>query len=709
MQLVALLLAILLPGVGPEVAISPQTSTAAVSQFGARLASDGSQLFMVWLDRRGGATVRVYGSPVDANGVPAVPEGILVSGDSLDAGNASVVRMGDHWVVLWTNGAQLLARRVGSDLRFFDEQPIVLLTAPRFEYPTPAAVAATDQVLLLAGAARGEAYRLYDTDLRFLMAAPVDPSLETADLRFDTTGVATDGRNFVLVCFPLTAAPFAMHITSDGKALTRTIGEVLLPGHDAFLSRLVWSGDDYLLVWNEIVSPGDRAPFGRYFGAHLDQGGQPKEQAFPITDASFADNFAVASRPNGDAVLVVSDVNELGAVAVRGRTVTGKRVIERSAAPGAIAAIGSGYVAAVSINGQAILKIVAFDADAQPQRVSQPMTAVTPQSNPQHDPNGRSGWLAWLEEGADPFCVVANNHRIACNALPGAIADGPGHHLVVYSELLSVRKVARVIDDNGRALAPDVGFESTSPFLAAAWSGSEYLVAVAGQRSTIRILRISPAGELVAFSEVARADLLPTRVALVRTPDGFLLVFQEGDDPCPPVPCAPRPPARISAVRLDVTGRQIDTARTIISDSSRYAIHPAAAWNGNTVGIAWESPDGIRGALVDPRTMVTIPLTISRETGKQETPSIGPFGSSFLVAWTRGEDVVGSFVDIYGAGAPFTISNAPFRNASPVVMVNVEGDASVAYVRTADEAGGSRRLFQRTVAPGATTRWRRAR
>lgn len=208
------------------------------------------------------------------------------------------------------------------------------------------------------------------------------------------------------------------------------------------------------------------------------------------------------------------------------------------------------------------------------------------------------------------------------------------------------------------------GGDQTSPSVTQAAGGSGFLGVWydrRGVRPALYAARIASDGTVTDDAGVQIASSVSSAVPFVaRANDGYLVVWS--------VPYADiyQLPG-IYGVRLDVTGKPIDTAPFRIGPSEQNARFPTAAFDGSNWLVAWYRYGGstsydIAAARV-PRQGAPLdaqPIAVSKDPTAEYYPTVTFDGTDHLVAWRVGAMINGQKIGVDGkpVGSRLTLATA---------------------------------------------------
>jgi hypothetical protein len=307
-------------------------------QESARVASDGTNFFIVWRMRTASNAMLIGGGRISPAGELLDRPSILIGSGPVGAiGGVDVVFVGGNFLVAYQSGTSVLTRRFSREGRPVDIQPVTISNSSMFaglatNGTTVLLPTASNRIRMLAADgttlgpelaipnAGGGSLSIASNGDRYLIAISSDGSgsglpygaivlltgmgyqLETkppltGPLFLNGVAVASNGTSF-LVGMTTPGLVACMHVDADGNvgALKRLDG--------SYGSSVVatWSGGEYTLVWSRLSALGHDI-----VGARVDAGGQPIDTR-PVTVASYTGyaSKVYASAWNGRDTIIIA-------------------------------------------------------------------------------------------------------------------------------------------------------------------------------------------------------------------------------------------------------------------------------------------------------------------------------------------------------------------------------------------------------------------
>ena len=482
------------------------------SQESARVASDGTNFFVVWRARTASNTVVLGGGRVSPAGeLLDQPSILFASGNASAFGNPDVVFVGGNFLVVYQAGTSVITRRFARDGRPVDAEPVVIdntaMTAwlatngKNVLLPT-----ATNRFRLLApdGTPLGAEHGIPDLGFnwyaagsdgnRYLIAYPNERvlflltgagdllvkkaiSLQGYDVaRFLT--IASNGSSFLLM-----SDNHVMTVDADGNSGVSRY----LPYQSGGPMTATWSGSEYTLVFQTALFPGfdDVPPTGYAIdGLRVDAAGVPLDSVRITRLPGDRPTAAFASASNGRDTIVITGDSDLNSENWHTTAAIFKSLPQIDAEPAnrrhvAIASSAKEQAGgSIASNGtlslvtwressgvdQAIVRAAFVSADGQ---LGTPIDI------------GEASWqtaTATASNGRDFFVVYAD----------------PDNRLVARRVTLEGTVDSTPIVITGSPFGE--GFASLTDGLAAGWSGRTYVVVTA---LSLAIWRITPDGTVL--------------------------------------------------------------------------------------------------------------------------------------------------------------------------------------------------------------------
>jgi hypothetical protein len=669
----------------PGIPVSDQDG----SESQATVVWNGASYFVVW--RLEGASLHwdIYGARVSPTG-QVLDDPIPLGTTGLEEREPSVAWNGTNHLVVWSDGADIVGRRVALDGEVVDDDPIVVSSAANNQWR---------------------------------------PS------------VAWNGVNFLVVWEDYRqgsdATIFGARVAADGSVLDPQ-GFAVTAAVRQYEPRIAWNGTNHLVVWTNYSGS-----FQDIAGARVSTSGQVLDST-PIAISSAAlgqSNPHVAW--DGQRYLVTWDDNRTfdkldvyGArVASDGTLVDGTGVEIAPARSGnGVAAAGDFFILA---HGKTPSEFAPFDFDVFATRISGGLTiffgsrlvsrSATVQRNPALAFDGTNYLAVWDEIGRDgkgDSDIVAAALSKSTGALDGTgleVAETSGEQTEpavawngdVFLAVWQTRQSGDDSDVEGALIGPDgsvgdpfsisvAGDDQTSPVVAS--DGSGFLVAWADWRSGVHSqvfgTLVSAAGVVSSptgtpLSSGSQSEWEP---ALAWAGDHYLLVWED---------------TRRSSftIQRDVFGARISAAGGVL-DPDGFAISahdfdettPSASSLAGTSLIAWsdrrlgnQQADIFAARVSGAGTVLdSAAFPVLPGPGEEARPVVSSYASRYLVLWTEDNYLWGARVTPYGT----LMDNDPIDfgpSFAPTAASGGSGDLAVGYMRRGPELeyGGGFRAFAR--------------
>jgi hypothetical protein len=597
------------PAISPEQPASTHTfGAAAGSQQTLAVASNGQLAFAVWLDQRSGAT-DLYGSRLNADGVPLDPLGIVI---------ATGATGGD---VFWNGTAFVVIAEQGPQTTFSFVTPDGVITGRKssqiVNQLTATIGTGSDTRILFVG---DRTAMILDSQANFVTIG-VDlsiPFLETAIV------AASSGSEFLILhTMPGTDRPLsADRIDRDGKFLGTADTGLTLAKTGRTLA-LAGGPDEYLLVSR---GPTDQAGFL----AHLDKTGVKK------TVGSFAPNDRTlrlsypAAKPgvvfDGAAYQIAWTTSEAdGSAHTWGISEPAGNGVSSPPLSQFLSWTGTGYGVVMAKAGSSLIVIT----DAFRAGVSTSIDSVVSMtSSPFHPTLSLTATLQAMPQVASS----SNGYAVLWNEYG---PDGSSHlYLRRFSQTLAgapvdAAPIEVASDPNGHAIAASVAAAGNTYVIAwtnaTSYNGDTYVLrrfsATTGSWLDAEPVPLTVAKELVlgsngdgalavysvpcqAYDRCLRARAIATDTgAALRSnetipsngpafeisiaSDGHDYLIAWNDNFCY-YPCDVILPSRILALRLASDGKALDAAPLVVDGTpSVMQDVPSAAWIGNSYAVSW--------------------------------------------------------------------------------------------------------------------------
>ncbi len=481
-------------------------------QESARVASDGTNFFVVWRARTASNTVVLGGGRVSPAGeLLDQPSILFASGNASAFGDPDVVFVGGNFLVVYQAGTSVVTRRFGRDGRPVDAEPVVIDNTAMTAW-----LATNGQNVFLPTAANR--FRLLAPD-----GTPIGAEHGIPDLGFNWYAAGSNGNRY-LIAYPNEGLLFLLTGTGDflvkkGISLEDDRGarfltvasngsSFLLMSDNAVMTvdadgnpgvqrslpyqshgpiTATWSGSEYTLVFQTALFPGfdDVPPTGYAIdGLRVDAAGVPLDSVSITVLPGDRPTAAFASASNGRDTIIITGDSDLNSENWHTTAAIFKSLPQIDAEPAnrrhvAIASSAKEQAGgSIASNGtlslvtwressgvdQAIVRGAFISADGQ---LGSPVDL------------GEASWqtaTATASNGRDFFVVYAD----------------PGNRLVGRRVTLEGMVDSTPIVITGSPFGQ--GFASLTDGLAAGWSGRTYVVVTA---RSMAIWRITPEGTLL--------------------------------------------------------------------------------------------------------------------------------------------------------------------------------------------------------------------
>jgi hypothetical protein len=225
------------------------------SQFGPRIAFDGTNHLVVWSDDRpDGGGFQIHAARVAPNGVSLDPAGFLV-GDAGSGNLADIAFDGTNFVIVWDaydgEDYDVLAAIVSPDGQLLTPTPIPIVTTPgTFEYQAQLSPDGTNTMVVWTGADGIRAARLSPSGD---VLDPGGVAVTAPGERGGFPSIAFDGTNHLVAYARFSESGVtdivARRISAGGDVLDDTALPIDDTPNDAVFPDVAWSGTCYLVVW----------------------------------------------------------------------------------------------------------------------------------------------------------------------------------------------------------------------------------------------------------------------------------------------------------------------------------------------------------------------------------------------------------------------------------------------------------------------------
>jgi hypothetical protein len=659
------------------------------AQFEPKVAFDGTNYLVVWLDGRRGSDI--YGARISRAGAVLDPSGIVISSD-LDAfqQSPSVAFDGTNFLVVWTRRDlptgvnELRGTRITTSGAVLDRPELRIRTV--LGEPAPAlAFDGTNYLVTWAENRSGT-----DTDIFGVRVGRDGADRDATPITIshgarnqETPSVAFDGTNYLVTWTDwrndvhgdrVNADIFASRVSRAGVALDPTGIAVSTHGSSQFEPALAFDGTNYLVVWGD-----SRVGESDIYGTRVTRAGAVLNSAGnPISTAARAQFGASVAFDGTNYLVVWTDLRPSGTGPDRA-DVFGTRVAKTGAvlepsgfdvSPGA-ATDDPYHGTALGLDGTRFLALWAAPniSDVVGARVTKAggvletapiiiSRAADEQRKPAVAFDGTNDFVVWTDIRSENQEDIRGG-RVGPG---GSILDGQG---------IAISTAAN------RQLAPAIAFDGTNYLVV--WTDSRASATssdIYGARVSKDGTVLDPAG--LAISTAPRLQAEP-KVAFDGT--NYLVTWTDlRNDDDPELDNQDVYGARVSraGVVLDPSGIPISTA---VEDQSQAAL----AFDGTNYLVVWTDRRNnfhaaIYGTRVSRAGGVLDPSGIPVSTGdEQREPAVAFDGTNYLVVWTDygptadRSDVVGARVSRGGlvrAPGTFPISNGAGGQRLPQVAYN---------------------------------------
>jgi large repetitive protein len=707
----------------------------------ASAATDGTNVFVVWTDNRGVADDDIMATRMTPTGDVIDAPGIPVSDQAGSENQAAVVWNGVSYFVVWrleSAGLQwnIYGARVSPTGEVLDD-PIPLGTTPLQEREPSVAWDGTNHLVVWSDGADIVGRRVA-LDGEILDDVPIVVS-SAANNQWRPS-VVWNGSNFLVVWedyrLGRDATIYGARVSAGGAVLDPQGFAVTSVGRQ-YEPRVAWNGTNHLVVWTNYAGS-----FQDISGARVSASGQVLDSTpISISAATFGQSTPHVAW-NGERYLVTWDDNRsFDNLDIYGARVASDGTVEDATAVSiAPDRSGSNVVAAgdffVLGNGKTKSEYAPFNRDVFATRISSGLTvffrsalvsrSATVQRNPALAFDGTNYLAVWDEIGRDgegDSDIVAAALSKTSGALDGTglvVVERSGEQTEpavawnghVFLAVWQTRQPGEDTNVEGALIWPDgavgepfsisvAGKDQVSPVVAS--DGSQFLVAWTDGRSGVYSQIF---GTLVSGTG---AVTTPTGVPLSSGPQSewnpalawagghYLLVWEDTRR------------SEGGGTQRDVFGSRISAAGAVL-DPGGFAVsrhdfdetEPSVASLGGTSLVAWTdrrpgtaSADifaarvDAAGAVLDPTGFPVLP-----GPGEEFRPVVSSYASRYLVLWTEDNYLWGARVTPFGT----LMDDQPIdlgAGFAPAAASGGAGDFGVTYMRYAPELeyGGGFRAF----------------
>lgn len=745
--------AVLDPIVGPEVGMDePLAGVAPMDQRGPSIAWNGTHYLAVWQDFRGGATGNIHGARLTSTGVVLDTRGIAICTAPNDQALPSVASNGTDFFVVWEDrragptrdihGARVTAAGVVQDV-----SGIAISTAVNEQQAPSVASDGSDYLVVWEDARSTPNWDVYGA--RVTSAGVVEDAagvlLGATAGNQRTPEVASNGTEYMVVWHENGGVTgndvYGTRVTAAGVALEP--GGVVISGSagNQQTVSIASNGTDYFVVWIDSRGINNDA-----YGARVTAGGGVLDPAgLAVSAATGHQQYPTVASDGTDYLVTWTDLRSnrdiyAGRVTSAGAVLDGGGIPvctlwQQQQAP-AVASDGTGYLTVWQDNRGGVSPDiygarlsaagVLLDADGFPVSLDQNAQRETAVAS-----NG-DGYLVVWEDGraglhADIYGVrldamgeVLDPAGLAISTADDrqgapAVASNGTDYLVVWEDASTAQihgtrvTSAGVPEPDGFPISVGVDFSSAAA-PAVASNGANYMVVWRDTR-------------------LADWDLFGARVSsagAVLEPNGILISDAEGEQEPPSIasdgtdylvvwshlPAYPAETLDVFGTRVNAAGVVVQPSDFIVSNATNNQLNPSVASNGSGYLVVWEDFRGgtydiygtrltLAGQALDP-----LGIAISRVADDQRFPAVASSGAGYRVVWQDLRD--GAVWSIYGAdisssGAVSGVANGYLIHAGgknselPAIAEGAPGETLVAYQRPDDVVA---RAYARLVTPG---------
>ncbi len=655
-----------LPALSPEQPASAHTfGAAAGSQHALAVASNGQLAFAVWLDQRSGTT-DLYGSRLNAGGVPLDPLGIVIAteatgGDVFWNGTAFVV-IGEQQGLFQTTFSFVTPDGVIADRK--SKQIVNQMTAT--------IGTGSDTRVLFVG---DGAATMLDSQANIVMAG-VDLAIPFPELAL---AVASSGSEFLILhTMPGTDRPlFADRVDGNGNFLGTADTGLTLARTGRTLA-LAGGPDEYLLVSR---GPNDQSGFL----AHLDKTGVKKTVGnFAPNDKTLRVPFPAAKPAavfDGDVYQIAWTTSEAtGSAHTWSTTETVGNGLSTLPPSTLLSWTGTGYGVVMAREGSSLLVItdafragVSTSIDPVVSMTGSPLhpalsSTATLQAVPQVASSTNGYAVVWNEYGPDGSSRLYL--RRFSQALAGApvdpapieVASDPSGHTIAAS-VTAAGDTYVIAWTSATSYTGDTyvlrRFSATTGLwldaepvpLATAYElvlGSNgdgalavYSIPCPMDGRCVRARAIATdSGAPLRLNETIPASVAAYQISIASNGHDYLIAW---DDGVCYYQCDTFNPSRILALRLAADGNALDATPLVVDGTPNVTQEvPSAAWIGNSYAVSWMRNGSILGAHVSSAGVTDASRQILPASFNPISHRLVAVGASLLLLTTQ-ESYIGAF------------------------------------------------------------------
>ncbi|UCF80506.1 MAG: hypothetical protein JSV08_08350 [Acidobacteriota bacterium] len=654
------------PTVGPEILVdpSPVIGPASGNQEVPSVASNGTDYFVAWEDRRNGTDDDIYGARVTSDGTVLDPMGIRITTTTNGQWDPSVASNGTDYFVAWWVSGNIYGARVASDGTVLDPFPfdIAVSTAAGTQRNPSTASNGTDYFVVWEDERNGADFDIYGARVRasdgLLLDGPSDTggiAVSTAAIWQEYPSVASNGtdyfvawqdyRNWATTDYDIYGARVRASdgLLLDGPPDTGGIA-VSTAADDQEDPSVASNGTDYFVAWQDSRNYG--ASKYDIYGTRVTSDGTVLDSTGIAVSTATNHESTPSVASNGTNYFVAWEDSRSGSWDIYGARVASNGTVLDPAGIAVSTAASNQYNPSVASNGTDYFiawnqYLVGYDVYGA--RVASNGTVLDPtgitvsttasgQIAPSAASNGTDYFVAWQENrnGTD-FDIYGA--RVASD---GTVLDSSGIAL------------STAADDQER---PSVASNGTDYFVAWADYRSGTNLDIYGARVTSAGAVLDPAG--IAVSTAADMQYWPS-VASNGT-DYFVAWYDKRNGTDTDIYGA-----RVRAFDGYLHDGPPDTGGIAVSTAADDQSVPSAASNGTDYFVAWDDwrNDGgcfcdwdIYGARVTSAGTVLDPagIAVSTVADGYMPPSVASNGTDYFVAWVDERNWATTGWDIYGA------------------------------------------------------------
>ncbi|UCF80610.1 MAG: hypothetical protein JSV08_08910 [Acidobacteriota bacterium] len=294
-------------------------STAANWQESPSVASNGTDYFVAWMELRSGTLYDVYGARVAPDGTVLDPAGIAVSTEAGSQFSPSVASNGTDYFVAWEDrrsgtNLDIYGARVTAGGAVLDPAGIIISTAANNQWFPSVASSGTDYFVVWEDYRSGTEFDIYGARVQasngLLLDGPPDTggvAVSTATGWQDAPSVASNGTDYFIAwrdwrndggCWCNTDI-YGARVASDGTVLDPAGIAVSTAVDEQWVPSVASNGTDYFIAWSDNRSGTDYDIYGARVapdGTVLDPAGiavstAASDQQYPSAASNGTDYF----------------------------------------------------------------------------------------------------------------------------------------------------------------------------------------------------------------------------------------------------------------------------------------------------------------------------------------------------------------------------------------------------------------------------------